>query len=75
MVVLVIVSFIELAAMFAFILYSNGHHQSRAIAQQLCSGFPAWRAAGNSSDSWCQPSIFDTEFRVEVQCPCFLPKK
>ena len=33
-----------------------------------------WEFIMNLTESWCDPKIFDREFRLEVQCPCFVPK-
>ena len=38
----------------------------------LCSQFPQWKMIENSTNSNCDPKIFNQEFSLEVQCPCFL---
>jgi hypothetical protein len=43
-----------------------------------CSGvvqeLPSWQFNDNITDSWCDPSIFDGDFRQDLQCPGFMPE-
>ena len=66
--------FVEAAATILYMIYTNADHQSQMIAQGLCKNFPTWQFMENMTDSWCDPRIFNRDFRLEVQCPCFVPQ-
>ena len=70
---LIILYMLELLFMCVFLISSDRHNQGQMIAQKLCSGFPAWEFMENLTTSWCDPRIFDRDFRLELQCPCFVP--
>ena len=44
------------------------------IAHRLCEVFSKLQLTENMTESWCSPSVFNKEFRLEVQCPCFVPQ-
>ena len=69
---LIILYFFELILMFAYLLSSSTDTQGQMIAQGLCKNFPSWQFMENMTDSWCDPRIFNRDFRLEVQCPCFV---
>ena len=70
---LIILYMLELLFMCVFLISSDRHNQGQMIAQKLCRGFPAWEFMENLTTSWCDPRIFDRDFRLELQCPCFVP--
>ena len=51
-----------------------GHQQSTMIAHGLCKNLPNFTSIENQTSSWCPPKIFEKDFRVNVHCPCFIPK-
>ena len=66
--------FVELACTLLFMIYASGDVQNRIIAHGLCKNFPHWQFVENMTDSWCDPRIFNRDFKLNVQCPCFVPE-
>ena len=44
------------------------------IAHGLCKINPNYLLIENQTTSWCDPKIFEKDFKIELQCPCFLEK-
>ena len=73
---LVLLYFSEFVFMCFYLVYSERHnHQGQIIAYNLCKRFPDWRFLENAStvDSWCDSRVFDKDFKLDLQCPCFRP--
>ena len=71
---LIILYFFEFFLMCVYMISSDRHNQGQMIAQGLCKNFPTWQFMENMTDSWCDPRIFDRDFRLDLQCPCFVPE-
>lgn len=85
---LIILFIMEFILMAVYLIISNGertyigfsiktylgHQQNKMIAHSLCKNFPNYTNIINNTKSWCEPGIFDEDFRLDLQCPCFLPK-
>ena len=70
---LIILYFFEFLLMCIYLISSAGqNYQGQVIAHQLCSNFPNWRFVENQTSSWCDPKIFDRDFRLDLHCPCFM---
>ena len=65
--------FSELLLFCFYVLPGLRENQDQIIAHRLCKNFPSWQFIENMTDSWCSPRVFNREFRVEVQCQCFVP--
>ena len=67
--------FLELVFTLLYMLSVNSvNFQGQIIAHGICKNSYGWEFIMNLTESWCDPKIFDREFRLEVQCPCFVPK-
>ena len=69
--------FLFISEMFLIIFYylpALSINTNQVIAHRLCKVFSKLKLGENMTDSWCTPGVFNMEFRLEVQCPCFLPK-
>ena len=68
--------FLELAFTLLYMLSVNSvNFQGQIIAHDICKNSYGWEFIVNMTESWCDPRIFDREFRLDVQCPCFVPHK
>ena len=65
--------FVELALTILYMLSANTDFQSQIIAHGICKNFSTWQFMENMTESWCDPRIFNRDFKLEVQCPCFVP--
>ena len=71
---LIILYFFEFFLMCLYLIFSDRQKQGQMIAQGLCKNFPTWQFMENMTDSWCDPRIFDRDFRLDLQYPCFVPE-
>ena len=65
--------FSEIFLVYMYVLPEFRNNPNQIIAHRLCKTFPAWQFIENMTDSWCSPSVFNKEFRMEVNCQCFAP--
>ena len=64
--------FVELALTILYVLSANTDFQSQIIAHGICKNFSMWQFMENMTESWCDPRIFNRDFKLEFQCPCFV---
>ena len=65
--------FVEMVVTILYMISANSDFQSQMIAHRLCKNFPGWMFLENMTENWCDSKVFNKEFRLEIQCPCFMP--
>ena len=66
--------FLELLIGIIFMFSSNSSQQNQVIAHRLCKNFSRWKFIENFTESWCDQRVFNKDFKLDVQCPCFVPQ-